>query len=330
MSAHSIIRTTASQHSIIRSFDHSIIHKASGFTLIELLVVIGIIGVLAGVLLASFGGSTESAASARCLSNLKNLATACQTYGMNTGHYPPAASIESLTMSVARGRKNVSRVYHETPGWISWYSNGGYPSESTRENPEVPMCTKDILQGTYALTNGALWKYVSGSRETYVCPAHAKKSANPPYWSYLMNAYFGWNPKGKNTIRIEYGNLARADRILLFSEVPFTGPGDWFPNGSGSGEDSDAILQFKPDKNVKGGAGLGANKSGGEGSECIGFNHRVGKRFAAHVVFADGHTEKLLAPVDGGGIVDLTTWLCQGVDVSFDGEKYDLMDKADK
>ena len=51
-----------------------------GFTIIELLVVIGIIGVLAGVLLASFSGGTESARAAKCLSNMRNLAQGAISY----------------------------------------------------------------------------------------------------------------------------------------------------------------------------------------------------------------------------------------------------------
>ena len=40
------------------------------FTIIELLVVIGIIGVLAGVLMTSFSGGTESARAAKCLTTV--------------------------------------------------------------------------------------------------------------------------------------------------------------------------------------------------------------------------------------------------------------------
>ena len=53
-----------------------------GFTLVEMLVVIGIIGILVGVLVASFSGGTESARNAQCLTNMKNLAGACQSHGM--------------------------------------------------------------------------------------------------------------------------------------------------------------------------------------------------------------------------------------------------------
>ena len=40
------------------------------FSLVELLVVVAIIAILAGVLVSSFSGGTESARAARCLSNL--------------------------------------------------------------------------------------------------------------------------------------------------------------------------------------------------------------------------------------------------------------------
>ena len=298
------------------------------FTLVELLVVIGIIGILAGIMLATFGGSTESAASARCLANMKNLATACQTYGMEHGHYPLAGSIEYFTLDASGGRRNADLTYYEIPGWISWYSKGAYPAKSSVGATSVGMCSTTEDESDYAITNGALWKYVSHNRETYVCPSHAKKMANPPHWSYLMNAYFGWTATGKTKAQgsgyINYGRLNNADRILLFAEVPFTGLGSSFPDGSGSGEDADSVLQFA---HVDGG---GKGQSGKSGNEFIGFNHRSGKLYASHVVFADGHAEKLVAPKAGLSdeeLKELTSWLCQGIDVSFNGKKYQRLDK---
>ena len=321
---------TPTDHSVIRLFGYSVIRATrKGFSLVELLVVIGIIAVLAGVLLATFGGSSESAASARCLANMKNLATACQTYGMEHGHYPLAGSIEYYTLDASRGRRNADLTYNEIPGWISWYSKGAYPAKSSAMGTSVAMCSTTEDEALYALTNGAIWKYVSGNRETYVCPAHAKKMANPPHWSYLMNAYFGWNSTGKTKAQgngyVYYGHLNNADKVLLFSEVPFTGLGSSFPDGSGSGEDSDSVLQFAT---VKDGGSPGAN--GKSGTEFIGFNHKSGKRYVGHVVFADGHAEKLTAPKEGLSdeeLKNLTSWLCQGIDVSFNGKKYDRLDK---
>ena len=70
--------------------------KMPGFTLIEMIVVIGIIGILAGVLFASFGGATDSARAALCLSNMKGLAQAANACAMRNGNFPLAGSREAV------------------------------------------------------------------------------------------------------------------------------------------------------------------------------------------------------------------------------------------
>lgn len=50
------------------------------FTLMEMLVVIGIIGLLAGLIVPAVGRSVESARSTACLSNLRQLGIALQSY----------------------------------------------------------------------------------------------------------------------------------------------------------------------------------------------------------------------------------------------------------
>ena len=294
------------------------------FSLVELLVVIAIIGVLGGVLIASLSGGSETAIAARCLSNMKNLASACQTYGMREGHYPLAGNRTILEMDESRGRSagRVQKRYTEFPGWISANSQGFYPSTSYKKAPTVSMYSSSKEDYLYALTNGAIWKYVSANQNTYICPLHAKKCPQgvKPQWSYLMSAYFGWDVKGASSIydpRKEYGRLDMADKRLLFSEVPFSGYNTWQPEGEGASADTDAILQYR-------------DRDAG-GNEQLGVNHTKGRDAFLHVAFADGHVEKLRVPTvngkpDTSQMDQLAEWLAKGIDVSYDGKTYRKMD----
>lgn len=302
------------------------------FTLVELLVVIGIIGVLSAILLVSYSGGTESARNAKCLTNMRNLAAACQSYGMATGHYPAAGSFEKFEIDESRGIHNAKRQYFERSGWLSWNSQGAYASKPQQHTSSDSWFTSCYNQQEevreYALTNGALWKYVSANRDVFVCPCHkiayasAKQSSkvSKPLWSYVMNAYFCWDKsKGQRAMDenywgIEYGKLKRADKRLLFAEIPFT---NWIsdpPEVSDNGMENDCTLQY-------------AVRDGGE---YIGFNHKSGKRNKfAHIVFADSHVEKISLPeksgLGAGEARELTEWLCQGKDVSFNGSRYEKL-----
>ena len=311
----------------------------SAFTLVELLVVIAIIGILAGVLMATFSGGSESARAARCLTNMKNLANACQVYAMKASTYPTAGSREVMTVDTSSGRRRSSLTFTEYPGWISWDSQGGYQngtSKSHRSNATIGLYSDDKEKSLYALTNGCLWKFVSQNRETYVCPSHVRKAGKStrPNWSYFMNGYFGWDvTKGSSACAsddyvIWYNTLARADRRLLFAEIPFMGYSTWQPEGTGGSEQTDAILQYAASDLAKGEQPTEA------GNETIGANHVQGKNLIAHVVFADGHVEKLRIPyagtikspkADDAALLQLTSWLCAGKDVSYDGKQYKKM-----
>lgn len=297
------------------------------FTLIELLVVIAIIGVLAGVLVVSFSGGTESARAAQCLANLKNLANACQAYGMEEKSdkiYPRARPNERELVTYEKGK--FKTVFEEHKAWISWFSKGNYDkngrAKSSQSNPTIGFMTTDKEKSAYALTNSCIWTYVSHNSATFVCPTHVKemKKKGKPTWSYLMNSEFTYQ---------HYGKVDRADRILLFSEIPFmrwhTG---WKPDGKGSGTDDDAVLQYTA-------TGTGSGEKGKTGdeekSETIGANHMIGRDLYAHIAFADAHVEKLRIPyrgssknpsVDETELKNLTSWLCTGTDFSFDGKKY--------
>ena len=312
------------------------------FTLVEMLVVIAIIGTLAAVLMGTFSGSTESAHTARCMSNMKNLASACLSASVAIGHIPPASSLELVNATVQSGGK-AKLQYSEVKGWISWDSENkfkrdskGYLPASHQSCSLISMYEESQSLRDYAITNGVLWKYLNGNHSTYICPHHERvKKAYKPNWSYIMNSYFGWDySKGSKAIATDDGRgvlisatgMRNSDKYLLFAEVPFVEHDDVTPPDTTTGQECDSVLQYASD------SGSIASKSGNVtssgGSEQIGFNHKTGKQYFANVVFADGHTEKLVFPKTGmseSDIKDLTYWLCTGKDVSFNGKKYDKM-----
>ena len=325
------------------------------FTIIELLVVIGIIGVLAGVLMSSFSGGTESARAAKCLSNMRNLAQGAIAYASDNeyGHYPCAGSHAAI------GVDNSGRTYYkENVGWISWLSKNdeynthnskGDSARSFQKCPNISAFCVDEEDAAFAITNGAIWKFVGQNRETYICPAHAiraKKHAVTARFSYAMSAYFGydWTKGSKAATSVHSGYVTmnnsagrRLDRKLLFAELPFGIPGACDSANEISEDEAyarandsylvDCTLQYKATYKGK---SYHSDWSGT--AEAIAFNHRSGKRYCAHVAFGDGHVEKLLLPKKSGGLnsVQLTALLCGGVDVSFDGSSYDLITDGDK
>ena len=320
-----------------------------GFTIIELLVVIGIIGVLAGVMLVSFSGGTESARAAKCLTNMRNLAQGALGYAADRERFPYAGSHAAI------GADGEGKIYYqERVGWISWlskndeyYTRGtsGGPARSFQKCSNISAFCTDEEDATFAITNGALWKFVGQSRETYVCPSHAiqaKKHGATARFSYAMSAYFGydWTQGSKAATSVGAGfitmNNTRLDRKIMFSELPFAIPdacdsanevsADAAYSTGNDTELVDCTLQYKASVN-----GKSYNERWGGNPESIGFNHKSAKQYCAHVAFADGHIEKLVMP-KGSGLtaVQLTALLCGGVDVSFDGSAYNLITDGDK
>ena len=293
-----------------------------GFTLVELIVVIAIIIALMGALVVNFMGGTESARNAQCMANMKQLAQGVQSYGRDTHWYPMAGSLERMAIDETSGiGKNVKGRYNELRGWISWNSHGTYKSAPRSHVANagwfISAYNQDETIREYCITNGVLWGHVNKTRKCYTCPNHLKKmkSNEQPNWSYVMNSVFGWDTSiGSDYFsefycgEREFGTLARIDKMLLFAELPWE---DFFDGvqpdySSASGIKNDCTLQYS------------------EG-EYIGFNHKQGNNIYAHVVFADGHTDKIRAPKNGlrvDALKKLTDYLCEGKDYTYNGSSY--------
>lgn len=324
------------------------------FTLVELIVVVGIIGILAGILLSSFSGGTESARAAKCLNNMRSLAVGV----INAASQDKWGFMPSAGTWVEMRNGDESKSYVEHRGWISWLSqnneyggNGRSLPTSFVAVPNAGAYCEDDLQAKFAITNGSLWQAVGRSEEIYTCPLHrihTNRKGAKLRWSYVMNRYFGYDSSnGSKAIYTQIAgmtspnkqatsNAIRADRRLLFAELPIYGTGDLADEGgsasganypSEGGTATDCVLQYKTYsvKNPK------YDWSGQ--AESIAFNHKVGKKgWCAHVVFADGHTEKLLAPKESGGLnkEQLTALLCEGKDLGVKGSVYTWINQNDR
>ncbi len=307
-----------------------------GLTLLELLIVIGIIAVLGGVMLTQFSGSTDSALAAACMNNMRTLCNAVLADASKEGYYPSAGSYQYLE------ENSTARSWWH--GWIG--GDKGDNPVSCYHADGGDGCDDDQQ---YAITHGSIWKAITGQRSAYICPAHTKyckqnsKKVNGlmPSWSYAMNSYFGWNLRtaaditggrrsyGSGSLTFMYSTSPKdrkrpVERVLLFGEIPYVETGVQTPEWSaGAGEENDSILQYTPsgDENQK------ANKGATGNGEIIGFNHKTGNDYSAHVAFADGHCSKIVMPrgATEDNLKELTTWLCTGAEYTLSGGKFEVV-----
>src|SRR5207302_5704871 len=82
-----------------------------GFTLIELLIVVAIIAILAAILIPNFLRARAQSQFAASKGNLKNLATALESYFVDKASYPPAITALEPTPAHQSRETNDSRTH---------------------------------------------------------------------------------------------------------------------------------------------------------------------------------------------------------------------------
>lgn len=312
-----------------------------GFTLIELMVVIAIIGILAAALITPITNARATGQAVRCKTNLKNLAQAALSYAGS--NHPSRSGFDyrsdampwagSYEISWAGGENvDYDLIYSVRLGWVSGTWTGPCPWDGTNLEPVLTEADSSRAQfydknwdnAYHSISNGVIWPHVGADLSTYVCDVHKKVAARHGCQnvlrSYVMNGYFGWNhfakatggsaaPKtavGRTIYLNQLSNRGNAGALLLFAELPA-----YDPDGQEAIDTSKAAADGVLQTEIIGYGPVPAQQ------EMIGFNHRLAKRMLAHVAFADGHVDAIIAP-DGASASDLknlTFLLCNGLDV---------------
>ena len=124
------MRTYLTQLQIHRRFDVDSCRpgfcRCRGFTLIELLVVISIIALLVGILLPALGAARETARSAVCLSNMRQVGTTNVLYATDNDDWIPGISVPvGAGQGYLPGPNGTNSAMHQMSYLVLTYGTGG-------------------------------------------------------------------------------------------------------------------------------------------------------------------------------------------------------------
>lgn len=126
--------------------------REHGFTLIELLIVVVIIGILASIAIPKFAATKEQAYVAEMKSDLRNLATAQETYaGDNNTYYGGSVPSSVLVYNPSQGI-NITITEATAAGWAATASTVYTPRTcsifSGAATPPSPATSQGVIACT--------------------------------------------------------------------------------------------------------------------------------------------------------------------------------------
>ncbi len=161
-----------------------------GFTLIELLIVVAIIAILAAIAVPNFLEAQTRAKNSRVMADLRTVATALETYKIDTNNYPPRGSYdrdangklvkksgfslaldpiilttplqylnsEAATLDLFQKDRDITAA----KGSANWVL-GRYRYTASKQDPENAPATEAILNRRYGG-----WRLLGAGPDTYV------------------------------------------------------------------------------------------------------------------------------------------------------------------
>jgi prepilin-type N-terminal cleavage/methylation domain-containing protein/prepilin-type processing-associated H-X9-DG protein len=197
---------------------------SSGFTLVELLVVIGIIAILISVLLPTLASARRSAASVKCMSNLKNLHNALLMYAGDYKNATPVARQDPvdpatrLAINASPNRYWVDMLYPYVMRKSAPFPAFTNPEEGAAYQASVFWCPTWLAENpqldvwkTYndRFKNGYGINICFGFRPDYPNPDAMLPAAQQAVWSGIWNG----GKEGKYYKRNEIN--AQAERMII-------------------------------------------------------------------------------------------------------------------
>ena len=272
------------------------------FTLVELLVVIGIIGLLVTMLLPALSTSRESARSAQCQSNLRQLMLATMQYSdTRDGVLPPLRAQDTVTIPFANGADRIAVSRPRWPTLLSPYIEGTFDFTKWRElsvatgktdDEFVPVDNRVFICGN-APERTTVRNLGYGYNYQFLGNSRPKHFDNP---SALPGAEFAKYPVSVSGIAVTSRTIAFADSLgsagewAVGARLPYSGTERLLDSVGNHGYTLDPPRSYTKDGVTFTNAHYGPNECTTNARMCPVDSRHRGR---VNVVFLDGHAASM-------------------------------------